>query len=112
MATPVAKLTAVSGDGRWKLQLPHTYRSLAGIHGGHGGTPAKYVSKNILQPELYDLANDLGETTDVARRHPDIVNRLLALAERARVELGDSLTEREGKGVRPAGHVNDNRANR
>ena len=31
----------VSGDGRWKLQLPHTYRSLAGHPGGHGGSSDK-----------------------------------------------------------------------
>ena len=57
---------AVSGDGRWKLQLPHTYRSLAGHDGGKGGVPTKYQSKKIAQPELYDLVTDLGETTDVA----------------------------------------------
>jgi arylsulfatase len=93
----------VSGDGRWKLQLPHTYPSLAGHAGGHGGVPTNYQSKKIVRPELYDLATDLGETTDVAERHPEIVRRLLADAERARTELGDSLTKRQGRGVRPPG---------
>jgi arylsulfatase len=102
----------VSGDGRWKLQLPHTYRSLAGRPGGHGGSPAKYDSKKILHAELYDLASDLGETTDVAPRHPDIVHRLLAVAEQARAELGDSLTKRQGRGVRPAGQLKDERASK
>ena len=95
----------VTGDGRWKLQLPHTYSSLGGLSGGHGGVPAKYQSKKVLQPELYDLATDLGETTDVASKHPQIVNRLLAIVERARADLGDSLTKREGRGVRPAGQL-------
>ena len=34
-----------SGDGRWKLQLPHTYRTLAGRPGGRDGTPAKYEKR-------------------------------------------------------------------
>ena len=38
----------VSGDGRWKLQLPHTYRSLAGHAGGHDGLPAKYHQVKII----------------------------------------------------------------
>jgi arylsulfatase A len=95
----------VSGDGRWKLQLPHTYRTLAGHSGGHDGMPVKYEQKKIVQPELYDLASDLGETTDVASLQPEIAKRLLAVAERTRDELGDSLTKREGRGVRPAGQV-------
>ena len=74
--------------------------------GGHGGVPAKYQQRKIIQPELYDLANDLGETTDVAAHHPEIVRRLLAVAEQARAELGDSLTKRQGRGVRPAGQLN------
>jgi arylsulfatase A len=94
-----------SGDGRWKLQLPHTYRSLAGQPGGHGGSPAKYHDVKILTPELYDLANDRGESTDVASQHPEIVSRLLAVAERAREELGDSLTKRTGRNVRQPGRV-------
>jgi arylsulfatase A len=65
----------------------------------------KYEQKKIVQPELYDLASDWGETTDVASRQPDIVKRLLAVAERARDELGDSLTKREGRGIRPAAQI-------
>ncbi len=95
----------VTSDGRWKLQLPHTYRSLSGRKGGHGGVPANYHEIKLDRPELYDLASDPGETTDIASRHPDIVKRLLAVAERARVELGDSLTKREGRGVRPSGQL-------
>ena len=86
----------VSGDGRWKLQLPHTYRTLAGHSGGHDGPRGIYRSRKRSSTELYDLTSDLGETTDVASLQPDIVKRLLAVAERARDELGDSLTKREG----------------
>jgi arylsulfatase A-like enzyme len=95
----------VSGDGRWKLQLPHTYRTLGGRPGGRDGTPAKYEQRKIEQAELYDLVNDVSETTNVAAQHPEIVKRLEAEAEKARAELGDSLTKRQGKRVREPGHV-------
>ncbi len=36
--------------------------------------------------ELYDLKNDLAETTDVAARHPDVVKKLTALLRTARTE--------------------------
>jgi arylsulfatase A len=102
----VGQLQAIaSGDGRWKLQLPHTYPTLAGRPGGKGGTPAKYVQRTIKRPELYDLINDVSETTDVGDQHPDVVQRLLGLAEKARAELGDSLTGRKGTGLRPPGRV-------
>jgi arylsulfatase A len=54
---------------------------------------------------LYDLVADIGETTDVAAGHKDVVARLQALAERARDDLGDSLTKRTGRGVREPGRV-------
>ena len=95
----------ITGDGRWKLQLPHTYRTLAGKPGGHGGTPATYEQRKLEKAELYDLVNDLSETTDVSAEHPELVKRLEAEAERARVELGDSLTHRLGKGTREPGHA-------
>jgi arylsulfatase len=102
----VNELQAVaSGDGRWKFQLPHTYRTLAGRPGGRGGTPAKYEQVKVTKPELYDLAADIGETTDVAPEHPDVVARLQSVADRAREELGDALTKRKGRGVREPGRV-------
>lgn len=36
--------------------------------------------------ELYDLATDQGETTDLARRHPDLVSRATSLMATARTE--------------------------
>lgn len=53
--------------------------------------------------KLYDLEADIGETTNIADRHPDVVKRLLALAEKARDDLGD--VGRKGKNQRPAGWV-------
>ncbi|WZO96662.1 sulfatase [Isosphaeraceae bacterium EP7] len=92
-----------SGDGRWKLQLPHTYQTLAGRPPGRDGKPARYEPKAIAAPELYDLKADPGETRDLAAANPDVVRHLLDLAERARVDLGDSLMDRVGNGLRPAG---------
>jgi arylsulfatase len=96
-------------DGRWKLQLPHTYRTLGGRPGGRDGIPAKYEQRKIEAAELYDLDNDIGESTNVAAQHPDIVKRLEALAETARADLGDTLTKRVGTGIRPADTVEADR---
>jgi arylsulfatase A len=95
----------VSGDGHWKLQLPHTYRTLAGQPGGRDGVPVKYQPRQIAAPELYDLKADVAESTDVAAQHPEVVSQLLALAEQARSELGDSLTKRTGSGQREPGKI-------
>jgi len=95
----------VTGDGHWKLQLPHTWRTLGEKPRGKDGIPAKYEQRKIEQPELYDLQNDVGETTDVAAQNAEIVQRLDGLAEQARADLGDALVEREGAGTREPGRV-------
>ena len=41
----------------------------------------------------------------VAGKHPDVVKRLEALAERAREDMGDAVTKRDGKNVRPVGQI-------
>lgn len=90
-------------SGKWKLILPHRYRSLTGKPGADGKS-AGYTQK-MAGLELYDLNSDVGETTNVAAEHPDVVKRLQALAEQARDDLGDSLTQREGKNRRPPGKL-------
>jgi len=90
-------------SGKWKLHFPHAYRSLE-AGGGKGGRPSKYSQKRI-ELSLFDLEADPGETTDVAARHPDVVERLQTMAERAREDLGDSARKRAGKNVRPAGRL-------
>ncbi len=98
----VNELQAVtSGDGRWKLQLPHTYRTLNGRSGGTGGIPVKYEQKKLEQAELYDLAADIGEEHNVAEAHPDVVQRLEAFVEKMRADLGDAFTKRPATGARP-----------
>jgi len=97
-----AELEAVR-SGQWKLMLPHSYRTLAGQPPGRDGIPAKYQAQPITAPELYDLANDLSETKNVAAEHPEVVKRLLMLAERCRDELGDTVAGRIGKEARQPG---------
>ena len=41
------------------------------------------------EPFLVNLDKDLEETTNVASDHPDVVRRLLMLAEQMRDDLGD-----------------------
>jgi arylsulfatase len=110
-------------SGPWKLHLPHEYLTPAQPP-GKNGKPANfenlkpesmqisglrgiasrhgYLVKKIEQT-LYNLDDDIGETTDVAHRHPDVVQRLMKLAEESRTDLGDSLTKRQGSSVRPCG---------
>ena len=100
------ELQAVTrGDGRWKLYLPHAYRTLAGKPGGKDGFPVNYQMRKLEKPELYDLVNDISETTDVAEKNPEIVQQLLKLAEKSREDLGDSFTKRKGSGNRPPGRL-------
>jgi arylsulfatase len=75
-------------SGRWKLYFPHDYRTLAGAPGGRDGQPAVYKQAQTGL-ELYDLEADVGERTEVAARHPDVVRRLQRLANEARADLGD-----------------------
>ncbi len=87
-------------SGRWKLHLPHPYQSLE--KPGADGNPGAYVRKDI-ELSLFDLEKDSAESTNVAAHHPDVVKKLMEYVERAREDLGDSLTKRVGKNVRPAG---------
>ncbi|MFT7463004.1 MAG: arylsulfatase A [Pseudohongiellaceae bacterium] len=91
--------------GRWKLHLAHGYRSMAGRALGSAGKPGSYDYSRRIEGALFDLESDPYETTDVSAAHPNVVERLLGLAEGWRVELGDSLTERTGRGLREAGRV-------
>ena len=86
--------------GKWKLHFPHTYRSLEGRPAGNNGRPTKYTYNMAIELSLFDLENDPNETTNVIESHPAVVQTMSALAETARVELGDSLTKTTGSDVR------------
>ncbi len=90
--------------GNWKLHFPHAYRTLGGRKGGTGGIPVNYEQAKIGLA-LFDLSKDVGETTNVADEHPEIVAELEKLADGFRAELGDSSTKTKGAGIRPAGRL-------
>ncbi len=91
-------------SGRWKLQFPHTYRTMRGQAPGKDGIPGKYEMASIGL-ELFDLENDIGESRNVAAEYPDVVARLTALADRQRSLLGDRLSGFEGSDTRKPGRV-------
>jgi arylsulfatase A-like enzyme len=91
-------------QGKWKLHFPHEYRSYEGVEPGKKGLPGPY-NKGETGFELYDLKNDVGETTNVADKYPEVVAKLKALGERARKDLGDG--ELVGAGVRPPGRKDE-----
>jgi len=79
-------------SGKWKLYPPLKPRKR------NWGKP---IGDTGL--ELYDLKADIAEKNNVADKHPNVVKRILALVEKARVDLGD--TARPGANQRPAGMV-------
>lgn len=97
-------LEAVQRD-YWKLILPHNSRSYVGVAPGNDGWPGKYSNIAIKENELYDLRRDPGERYNVAEYYPDIVEELLRLAEEARKDLGDAITDFPGENRRKAGSV-------
>lgn len=90
-------------SGRWKLHLPHKYRSLEGRPGGIGGIPTKYTYGVSTPLALFDLVADPNETTDVSQGNPLVLERMLGHAQTLRERLGDQLTRVQGSGNRPHG---------
>ena len=92
-------------SGQWKLHFPHGFRSMEGRAPGKDGIPGKYDHSRKIGLALFDLEADIGETTNVAAQHPEVMARLQALADAARRSLGDKLTKIEGADRRPAGQL-------
>ena len=69
----------ISSDGKWKLHLPHSYRTL--IEPGKDGLPGPYRQEKIGL-SLFDLENDPHETIDVKAKHPKILKRLKGYADK------------------------------
>ncbi|MEO1842734.1 MAG: N-acetylgalactosamine-6-sulfatase, partial [Akkermansiaceae bacterium] len=52
----------------------------------------------IVKAQLFNLEKDIGESENVAGANPEVVNKLLALAESAREDIGDY--DRVGQNMR------------
>lgn len=85
-------------QGDWKLHLPRGKEppGAAPFSINNHIAPADRVG--FEKPFLVNLKEDFGETTNVAASHPEVVNRLLGLAESMREDLGDY--DRVGKNMR------------
>ena len=71
----------ISGDGRWKLHLPHPYRSLEVP--GRDGLPGRY---KMLETDtaLFNMVHDPYETTNVLAGNREVAEELIGKAERHR----------------------------
>jgi arylsulfatase A len=67
----------ISGDGKWKLHLPHSYRI---SEGGRDGTSGQYLQGNI-DKELFDMVHDPYEKVNVIDEYPEIARQLMEYAE-------------------------------
>ena len=59
-------------------------------------------TNEAFTPRLYNLDQEIGERTDVAARHPEVVKQLQKLLAEMNADLGATNL---GPGVRPSGHV-------
>ena len=89
-------------SGPWKLHFKHPFRKT--LTRGMDGAMGTYGAGTIEQ-SLFNVEVDPFEKDDVSARHPDVVAKLSALAERMRDDIGDSNPKRVGRGVRLAGKI-------
>jgi len=68
----------LSGDGKWKLHLPHNYRILETA--GADGMPGKYGTAHI-DTALFDMVADPFETTNVISEHQEVAAEMIRMAK-------------------------------
>tara|TARA_R100001143_G_scaffold52492_1_gene47730 strand:- start:6036 stop:7436 length:1401 start_codon:yes stop_codon:yes gene_type:complete len=68
----------MSGDGKWKLHVPHSYRTSP--VGGRDGIPGIYQQDEI-ELSLFDMIHDPYEKVNVIADYPEIANELIRFAE-------------------------------
>ena len=85
-------------QGKWKLHLPRDKEPMGAAPFSRNQHIAPADRIGFPKPFLVNLETDLGETTDVSEQHPEVVKRLLSLAESMREDLGDF--DRVGKNMR------------
>ena len=93
-------------DGTFKLIFPHKHATYEEYVPGNDGQPGKLTMKEIHKAVLYDLRRDPGERYDVISQYPEVVQRLMKIANNMRDDLGDNLTRRKPTGQRQHGVVN------
>lgn len=76
--------SVMSGDGRWKLHVPHAYRDL--VSAGNNGAPGKFVQARI-EMSLFDLEKDPFETINVLDKYPEVATRMKVFAEQHRKQF-------------------------
>ncbi len=69
----------ISGDGIWKLHIPHRYRTL--VQPAHDGQAGKYKSMNV-ELSLFKLDEDPLESENVLKKHPEQAEKMLQMAEK------------------------------
>lgn len=88
-------LQAIRRD-HWKLHLPRTKNQLP-------FWDKNRAFANLQKPVLFNLRDDEGETTNVAKDNPDVVEQLIKLADETRTELGEFM--HRGTLQRPTGSL-------
>ncbi|WP_434092543.1 sulfatase family protein [Roseiconus lacunae] len=76
-------------QGKWKLHLSREKEPIGAAPFGRNTHIAPKDRIGFEEPFLVDLENDLGETMNLAAENPQVVERLLGLAETMRKDLGD-----------------------
>jgi arylsulfatase len=74
---------------RWKLILPHKFKSYEGELPGENDRPGS-THIDSIGLSLYNLRRDPGERYNVIKQHPRIVGELMKLVKKERKKLGDA----------------------
>lgn len=94
-------------DGHWKLVFRHKGRTYEGFEPGKDGQPGGVNENSELATGLYDLRRDPGERYNVMEYNPEIVKKLEKIANEARNDLGDDLTDNQGRNRREPGIIQE-----
>lgn len=81
--------------GKLEVSLPLKER----IKGPH------FPDTEVGEARLYNLGNDLSETTNVIDKHPEVVTKMNQWIEQVRSDMGD--WGYEGRNQRPAGIIDE-----
>jgi arylsulfatase A-like enzyme len=98
-------LEAIRYDN-WKLVFPHPGRTYEGFSPGKDGKPGGANENFYFSGGLYDLRRDPGERYNLMFEYPEILDKMNAMAQDAREDLGDNLMKVNGKNRREIGRIN------